>query len=191
MQVDPKTGLMRGARQIASPNFDPRPAGVAADLIVVHGISLPPGEFGGPWIERLFTNTLPPEVHPYFAEVGEMRVSAHLVVSRDGSVTQYVSFKDRAWHAGKSAYRGREACNDFSVGVELEGTDDLPYEQAQYQSLAKAVASLCAAYPDLSPDRLAGHSDIAPGRKTDPGPAFDWPHAHRLIKAACARHPRR
>jgi len=184
MQVDIKSGLMRGARQIASPNFDSRPAGVEADLIVVHGISLPPGEFGGPWIDRLFTNTLPADGHPYFREVCSMRVSSHLVVSRDGSVTQYVKFTERAWHAGNSAYQGREACNDFSVGVELEGTDALPYEAAQYAALAKVVCALCAAYPRLSPDRLAGHSDIAPGRKTDPGPAFDWQLARRLIAAA-------
>jgi AmpD protein len=184
MQVDLSTGLMRGVRQIASPNCDPRPAGVEADLIVVHGISLPPGEFGGPWIERLFTNTLPAEGHPYFAEVCSRRVSSHLVIQRDGTVTQYVKFTDRAWHAGKSVYRAREACNDFSVGIELEGTDTLPYEAAQYDALAEAVASLCAAYPRLSPDRLTGHSDIAPGRKSDPGPAFDWRVARGLIAAA-------
>jgi N-acetyl-anhydromuramoyl-L-alanine amidase len=177
-------GLMRGARQVASPNYDSRPPGVEADLIVVHGISLPPGEFGGPWIDRLFSNTLPPDVHPYFAEVGPLRVSSHVVIERDGAVTQYVRFTERAWHAGKSSYEGREACNDFSVGVELEGTDTLPYEAAQYTALAQVVAALCTAYPRLSPDRLVGHSDISPGRKTDPGPAFDWPRARRLIAAA-------
>jgi N-acetyl-anhydromuramoyl-L-alanine amidase len=187
LQVDLNSGLMRGVRHVASPNHDPRPAGVVADLIVVHGISLPPGEFGGPWIDRLFTNTLPAAAHPYFAEVGGLRVSSHLVVTRDGAVTQYVKFTERAWHAGKSIYMGREACNDFSVGVELEGTDTLPYESAQYATLAKLVAALCAAYPHLSPERLAGHSDIAPGRKTDPGPAFDWPLARGLISAACGQ----
>jgi AmpD protein len=186
LQVDIDSGLMRGVRQIASPNRDARPPGVAADLIVVHGISLPPGEFGGPWIDRLFANTLPAEVHPYFAEVAALRVSSHLAVARDGAVTQYVKFTERAWHAGQSNYRGREACNDFSVGVELEGTDMLPYEPAQYGALAEIVAALCAAYPRLSPDRLVGHSDIAPGRKTDPGPAFDWPRARSLIAAAMA-----
>ena len=184
MQVDLKSGRMRGVRQIDSPNHDARPAGVEADLIVVHGISLPPGEFGGPWIDRLFTNSLPVEMHPYFAEVGSLRVSSHVVVARDGAVTQYVAFTERAWHAGKSLYQGREACNDFSVGVELEGVDTLPYEAAQYVALAEVVAALCAAYPRLSPDRLVGHSDIAPGRKTDPGPAFDWPRARRLIADA-------
>lgn len=190
LQVDTESGLLRGARQVASPNYDARPAGVEADLIVIHGISLPPGEFGGPWIERLFTNTLPAEMHPYFAEVASMRVSSHLVVRRDGELTQFVSFRDRAWHAGQSSYGGREACNDFSVGVELEGTDTLPYEATQYDALAQAVAALCSAYPGLSPERLVGHSDIAPGRKTDPGPAFDWPHARGLITAACRQAPR-
>ncbi len=191
LEVDLESGLMREARQIASPNQDARPTGVEADLIVVHGISLPPGEFGGRWIDRLFTNTLPVEVHPYFADVGSLRVSSHLVVDRDGDMTQYVSFMQRAWHAGKSLYHGRDACNDFSVGIELEGTDNIPYEGAQYRALADAVAALCAAYPRLSPDRLVGHSAIAPGRKTDPGPAFDWPHARSLIAAACSRRPRR
>src|SRR3984957_6554584 len=181
LQVDLETGLMRGAKQIASPNYDARPAGVEADLIVIHGISLPPGEFGGPWIERLFTNTLPAEIHPYFAEVAPLRVSSHLVVQRDATLTQYVSFADRAWHAGQSNYQGRAACNDFSVGVELEGTETLPYEATQYEALAEVVAALCAAYPRLSADRLVGHSDIAPGRKADPGPAFDWTRARRLI----------
>src|SRR6202790_5242534 len=184
MQIDLESGLMRDVSHVASPNYDPRAAGVEVVLIVVHGISLPPGEFGGPWIDRLFTNSLPADVHPYFAEVGSLRVSSHVVVTRDGAVTQYVGFTERPWHAGKSIYRGREACNDFSVGVELEGTDTLPYEPTQYAVLAKVVAALCAAYPRLSPDALVGHSDIAPGRKTDPGPAFDWPHARRLIAAA-------
>jgi N-acetyl-anhydromuramoyl-L-alanine amidase len=186
LEVDLESGLMRGARQIASPNHDSRPAGVEADLIVVHGISLPPGEYGGPWIDRLFTNTLPADVHPYFAEIGALRVSSHLVVMRDGAVTQYVRFTDRAWHAGKSIFEGRAACNDFSVGVELEGADTQPYEDVQYERLAEAVAALCAAYPRLSPARLVGHSDIAPGRKTDPGPAFDWPRVRRLIAEAAS-----
>ncbi len=186
MQVDLESGLLRGVRQITSPNCDSRPAGVEPDLIVVHGISLPPGDFGGPWIDRLFTNTLPPEAHPYFAEVASLRVSSHLVIGREGAITQYVGFAQRAWHAGQSSYGGREACNDFSIGVELEGTDTLAYEAAQYQALAEVVAALCAAYPKLTPARLVGHSDIAPGRKTDPGPAFDWPRARRLITATCA-----
>ena len=177
---------MRGATYIASPNCDSRPPGVEADLIVVHGISLPPDEFGGPWIDRLFTNALPADAHPYFAQIASVRVSSHLLIRRDGALSQYVKFTDRAWHAGPSLYDGREACNDFSIGVELEGADTIPYEAAQYVALAGAVAALCAAYPRLSPARLVGHSDIAPGRKTDPGPAFDWPLARRLIHAACA-----
>jgi len=181
---------MQGARQVASPNYDARPPGVEPDLIVVHGISLPPGEFGGPWIERLFMNSLPLDLHPYFAEIGTLRVSSHLTVARDGGLTQFVRFTDRAWHAGESSYDGRDACNDFSIGVELEGADTVPYEAAQYRALGEIVAALCQAYPRLSPDRLAGHSDIAPGRKTDPGPAFDWPHARHCIAAAC-RKPQR
>jgi N-acetyl-anhydromuramoyl-L-alanine amidase len=184
LRIDVESGLMQGVRQIVSPNRDLRPPGVEADLIVVHGISLPPGEYGGAWIDRLFTNTLPAEVHPYFAEVCSLRVSSHVVVGREGAVTQYVKFTERAWHAGKSIYQGREACNDFSVGIELEGTDTTPYEDAQYSALAEVVAALCAAYPSLSPDRLVGHSDISAGRKTDPGPAFDWRRARRLIAAA-------
>ena len=183
MQVDLDSGLMRGARQVASPNFDARPAGAAIDLIVVHGISLPPGEFGGPWIDRLFTNSLPAEVHPYFAEIAGLRVSSHLVIARDGGLTQYVSFADRAWHAGRSSFQGRDECNDYSVGVELEGTDTTPYEAAQYETLAEVAAALCRAYPLILPQRLTGHSDVAPGRKTDPGPAFDWPRAQRCIAA--------
>jgi AmpD protein len=184
--VDLASGLMHGVVQIPSPNCDARPPGIEADLIVVHGISLPPGEFGGPWIDRMFTNALPPDGHPYFAEVATLRVSAHLSIRRSGLITQYVRFTDRAWHAGKSCFAGREACNDFSVGIELEGTDSLAYETAQYEALAGVIAALCAAYPRLSPDRVVGHSDIAPGRKTDPGPAFDWPRARRSIAAACA-----
>lgn len=185
MQIDHSSGLLRDAAQIASPNCDARPAGVEPDLIVVHGISLPPGEFGGPWIHRLFTNTLPAGAHPYFAQIAGLRVSSHVVIRRDGSITQYVKFTDRAWHAGQSRFEGREACNDYSIGIELEGTDTDPYEQAQYDALASVVAALCEAYPSLSNARVVGHSDISPGRKTDPGPAFDWPLARRLIDGAC------
>jgi AmpD protein len=183
LQIDLDSGLMRGARQVASPNFDARPEGAAVDLIVVHGISLPPGEFGGPWIDRLFTNSLPSDQHPYFAEISGLRVSSHLVISRDGALTQYVSFNDRAWHAGRSSYQGRIECNDYSVGVELEGADWVAYEPVQYEVLASTVAALCEAYPALTPARIAGHSDVAPGRKTDPGPAFDWTLAQHCITA--------
>ena len=189
LHVDPESGLMNDVRYVASPNCDARPAGMRAEVIVVHGISLPPGEFGGPWIDLLFTNSLPSKVHPYFAEIEDLKVSAHLAISRTGVITQYVKFMDRAWHAGQSSFNGREACNDFSIGVELEGTDIAPYEAAQYRALAHAIAALCAAYPSVSTQRVVGHSDIAPGRKTDPGPAFDWPGARLLIEAAAgARH---
>jgi N-acetyl-anhydromuramoyl-L-alanine amidase len=187
LQANPTTGLMRGARQVPSPNRDARPVGTVPDLIVVHGISLPPGEFGGAWIDRLFTNTLPAGEHPYFAEIEGLTVSSHLCIDRKGEVRQYVSFNERAWHAGSSSYQGRSACNDFSIGIELEGADTVPYEPVQYQALADAIAALCAAYPALSADRLVGHSDISPGRKTDPGPAFDWPRARSLVAAAVAR----
>ena len=154
------------------------------ELIVVHGISLPPGEFGGPWIEQLFTNCLPPFAHPYFATLHDARVSAHALLRRDGSVVQFVPIHRRAWHAGESSWRGRSACNDFSIGIELEGTDTVPYEDVQYAVLARLVSDLADACPGLSPDALAGHADIAPARKTDPGPAFDWPRLRALVQVA-------
>jgi AmpD protein len=187
LDIDTADGVMRGVRRVESPNCDARPAGTEPDLIVVHGISLPPGVFGGPWIDYLFTNVLPVDAHPYFADISARPVSSHLLIRRDGEITQYVKFPDRAWHAGKSDYEGREACNDFSIGVELEGADTIAYADVQYQVLANVVAALCRAYPRLSAARLVGHSDIAPGRKTDPGPAFDWPRARRLIALACQK----
>lgn len=172
--VDVATGRLRSVRQILSPHWDRRPVGQRPELIVVHGISLPPGEFGGPWIDRLFAGALPAAAHPYFEAIAGLRVSAHALVRRDGSVHQYVPFHERAWHAGVSEYQGRPACNDYSIGIELEGTDALAYEPAQYASLARLIDALLAAYPGLAPDRIVGHSDIAPGRKTDPGLSFDW-----------------
>jgi AmpD protein len=183
-RVDRARGVIFGARQVSSPNHDARPAGVAPSLIVIHGISLPPGRFGGPWIERLFTNSLPADRHPYFKSIAGLRVSAHLVIRRGGRVVQYVPFHRRAWHAGVSRYRGRARCNDFSIGIELEGTDRRPYTDAQYRVLASTLRALLAAYPTLCAERIAGHSDIAPGRKTDPGSAFDWA---RLRAALAAR----
>ncbi len=174
MRVDIGTGLMVGAKQILSPFFDERPAGVEPDLIVLHGISLPPGDFGGPWVARLFTGNLPGDAHPTFAERTGMRVSAHLLVRRDGEVQQFVPFSHRAWHAGKSAWQGREACNDYSIGIECEGADDVPYEDAQYAALGVLLPMLSAAYPLITRERIVGHSDVAPGRKTDPGSSFDW-----------------
>jgi AmpD protein len=180
--IDTERGLLELARQEPSPNCDDRPPGVEPDLIVVHGISLPPGEFGGPWIDRLFTNVLLPDVHPYFAAVADLRVSSHLLIRRSGEIVQYVPFQLRAWHAGASSWAGRERCNDFSIGIELEGADHSPYESAQYAMLARVIAVLCRSYPRLTPDRVVGHSDIAPGRKSDPGPAFDWPRLRSLVQ---------
>lgn len=162
------------AQHCPSPNADQRPPGCPVDLLVVHNISLPPGEFGGPHIEALFQNRLDPLVHPYFAEIAQLRVSAHLLVRRDGSLVQFVSLDRRAWHAGQSSFCGREACNDFSIGIELEGTDDRPFDARQYEALARVTREIRARYPAITPDRIVGHSDIAPGRKTDPGPCFDW-----------------
>ena len=174
MRVDVSTGLLVGVKQVLSPNFDARPAGVAPDLVVLHGISLPPGDFGGPWIARLFTGNLPADAHPYFAGIAGSRVSAHVLIRRDGEPVQFVSFGERAWHAGKSAWQGREACNDYSIGIECEGTDEAPYEPAQYATLRTLLPMLLDAYPAISRDRIVGHSDVAPGRKTDPGASFDW-----------------
>jgi len=174
MRVDRATGVLDAAEFRLSPNCDARPAGQAIDLLVLHGISLPPGEFGGPWIDALFTNTLDCAAHPYFTQLIGMRVSAHLLIRRNGALLQYVPFHCRAWHAGESCFEGRERCNDFSIGIELEGADDTPYSDAQYQALAQVIPALMRAYPQITPPRVVGHSDIAPGRKTDPGPAFDW-----------------
>jgi AmpD protein len=182
LEVDASTGWLGRVRRVESPNCDDRPAGARPDLIVVHGISLPPGEFGGPWIDALFTNSLPAEANPYFAQVAGLRVSAHVLVRRDGELVQYVPFHRRAWHAGASRWQGRERCNDYSIGIELEGTDARPYEPAQYAALSRLIAVLCRTYDLLSPDRIVGHSDIAPGRKSDPGIAFDWPLLGALVR---------
>lgn len=181
MHVDPATGLLDAARQRPSPNRDARPDPEALELVIVHGISLPPGEFGGDAIDRLFTNALDPRAHPYFAAIAHLRVSAHLLIRRDGGIVQYVPFHERAWHAGPSSWCGREGCNDFSVGIELEGTDDDPYADVQYERLAGVVGALATAYPRIGPGRLVGHADVAPGRKTDPGPAFDWERLAALL----------
>lgn len=157
-----------------SPNFNERPDGCLPELIVVHNISLPPGQFGGPWVERFFHNQLPADEHPFFASIHELRVSSHFFIDRQGEVTQFVACDKRAWHAGVSSWRGRDNCNDFSLGIELEGCDSLPYEGRQYHSLAQLIVQLQHSYPSLSADAITGHQHIAPGRKTDPGPAFDW-----------------
>lgn len=183
LKIDPVTGLLADVRQVLSTHYDARPAGVLPELIVIHGISLPPGEFGGPWIDRLFTGSLPPDAHPYFRDIARNRVSAHVVIHRDGSLVQYVPFSQRAWHAGQSHYRGRPACNDFSVGIELEGADDVAYTDLQYEQLAALVDALLLTYSSLSVDHITGHSDISPGRKTDPGPAFDWSRWRMLLRS--------
>lgn len=184
LAVDVATGLLPAHRQILSPHHDARPADVQPELIVIHGISLPPGEFGGAHIERLFCGDLRPDEHPYFAGIAALRVSAHVLIDRQGRVSQFVPFHRRAWHAGRSQWQGREACNDFSIGLELEGTDESPYEDAQYETLVGLINGLLAAYPTLSPDHLVGHSDIAPGRKTDPGLSFDWARLRRGVADA-------
>lgn len=181
MRLDERGDWLLDAEHCPSPNCDERPPGTEIALIVVHGISLPPGEFGGPWIRDLFLNRLDPDAHPYFREIAGLEVSAHVVIHRDGRVVQYVPFGQRAWHAGQSCFRGRSTCNDFSIGIELEGSDETPYTEAQYARLAELIAALRRAYPGIAPDAIAGHSDIAPGRKTDPGPAFDWPKLAGLL----------
>lgn len=178
MQIN--RGWLTEARHQPSPYCDDRPDNEAPTLLVVHNISLPPGEFGGPWIDALFGGTLDANAHPFFAEIAHLRVSAHCLIRRDGEIVQYVPFDKRAWHAGVSYYRGREWCNDFSIGIELEGTDIVPYTDKQYQRLAEIAISLQRLYPGIT-DNMTGHSDIAPGRKTDPGIAFDWPR----FRAAC------
>jgi AmpD protein len=189
MHIEPEAGLLTDARQVPSPNHDERPPGSEPELIVVHCISLPPGCFGGPHIERLFTNCLEPREHPYFEEICGLEVSAHALIRRDGEIIQFVPFHRRAWHAGQSCYEGRERCNDFSIGIELEGTDDGEYEPIQYERLAELVRALGMAYPSLAGAPLVGHSDIAPGRKTDPGPGFDWDRLTALLGPAGEARP--
>lgn len=177
LQVDP-LGVVANALQVPSPNCDARPAGAVPTLVIVHGISLPPGRFGGDAVIRLFTNTLDPAADPYFATVAALRVSAHFLVRREGALLQFVPCGKRAWHAGTSAWRGRERCNDYSIGIELEGTDDRAYTAAQYRRLARLLKALARRYPI---EAAVGHSNVAPGRKTDPGPAFDWNRLRGLV----------
>ncbi|ACY83502.1 N-acetyl-anhydromuranmyl-L-alanine amidase [Edwardsiella piscicida] len=178
-------GWLTGARRVPSPHCDARPQGELPSLLVIHNISLPPGKFGGPYIDRLFSGTLACDDDPFFVGLQGLRVSAHCLIRRDGEIVQYVPFDRRAWHAGVSRYQGRERCNDFSVGIELEGMDTLAYTPPQYRALVEISALLMRHYP-ISPTRVTGHSDIAPGRKTDPGPAFRWDEYHRLLRTALA-----
>ncbi|WP_188093615.1 1,6-anhydro-N-acetylmuramyl-L-alanine amidase AmpD [Marinobacter salinexigens] len=178
------SGRLPSARWCPSPNFGSRPEGASVSLLVVHNISLPPGQFGGPEIEDFFCNRLDHSAHPYFESIAGMQVSAHALIRRDGSVVQFVSLLERAWHAGRSCFRGEQECNDFSIGIELEGADDIRYTEAQYRSLSGLTALIMLAWPDITEDRLTGHCDIAPGRKTDPGPAFDWSRYRAVLDLA-------
>ena len=181
LNLDSTDDWLGDARRVLSPNFDTRPPGCGIDLIVVHGISLPPGEFGGPHIEQLFCNRLDPHAHDGFRTIAGLRVSAHLLIGRDGSLVQFVALSHRAWHAGESCFGDRVRCNDFSIGIELEGTDSTPYEAAQYERLGDVCRTLMHRWPAITEDRIVGHSDVAPHRKTDPGPAFDWRRLKRLL----------
>lgn len=172
------SGWVREARQIASPNCDDYPQGALPTLLVIHNISLPPFQYGGNGIIELFTNTLNPNEHPFYAEIAQLRVSSHFLIRRDGELIQFVPVSRRAWHAGASNWQGRERCNDFSLGIELEGCDHEPFEEAQYRRLFELAALLKAELPLAA---VTGHSDIAPGRKTDPGPYFDWPRVRQAL----------
>jgi len=182
--VDPDTGFIAPARIALSPNQDDRPADAAVSLIVLHGISLPPGEYGGDSIDALFLNTLDWDAHPYFGEIRGLQVSAHVLLRRDGSLTQYVPFGARAWHAGESCFRGQSCCNDYSIGIELEGEDEVPYDERQYAVLPAAISAIMLAYPTIGTADIVGHCDVAPGRKTDPGPAFDWRRLYDALNSS-------
>jgi len=181
MKLEQQTGLIDGVAYRCSPNQDARPDDTDISGVVIHNISLPPGEFGGGWIDDLFMNQLDPKTHPYFEQIKGMEVSAHVLIRRDGEVVQYVPFEQRAWHAGKSNWEGRERCNDFTIGIELEGCDDQYFEAVQYEQLADLVLLLCETYPSITKAQLKGHNQISPGRKTDPGPYFDWEKLYGLL----------
>lgn len=180
MQLDPASGWCEGVHRCPSPNFNERPDGEIS-LLVIHNISLPPGQFATGKVQAFFQNRLDVTEHPYFEGIKALRVSAHFLIERDGQITQFVSCLDRAWHAGISSFEGREACNDFSLGIELEGTDDQPFTDAQYQALIALTRQLQQRYPQITPQRICGHRDVAPGRKTDPGPCFDWARFRREL----------
>ncbi len=179
-------GILGGCQQIASPNRSSR-GGAEIELLVIHNISLPAGEFGTGFVGQLFTNRLPPDGHPSFAEISRLRVSSHVFIDRAGKATQFVPFHMQAWHAGRSRFRGRERCNEFSIGIEVEGTDSAPFADAQYDTLSGVTEALFRAYPGLNMDRVVGHSDIAPGRKTDPGPYFDWRRYRSALGAVAGK----
>ena len=181
MYVIDEQGWLQPARHCPSPNFNARPPGEAVSLLVIHNISLPPGEFGGGLVQQFFCNQLDCQADPRLSDLDGLKVSSHLLIERSGITTQFVSFLDRAWHAGQSSFDGRENCNDFSIGIELEGTDDRAYTAEQYHELAVVTQTLQCYYPGICSARITGHSDIAPGRKTDPGPAFDWAHYKQAL----------
>jgi AmpD protein len=179
--LDVQDGRLPDALWVPSPNFGPRPPEAVVSLLVIHNISLPPGQFGTGCVPRFFTNQLAADEHPYFAGIADLKVSSHFLIERDGTLYQFVNGNDRAWHAGASCYKGRPDCNDYSVGIELEGCDDTPYSDMQYQVLAQVTMALRRYYPMIG-NRIAGHNEIAPGRKTDPGAAFDWPRYLNSLK---------
>lgn len=179
--IDP-SGWLNPVRRCPSPNFNQRPAGTEIDLLVIHNISLPPEQFGGPYIEDFFCNRLDHSTHPYFASVAHLQVSAHCLIRRNGEVIQFVPFNERAWHAGASSFGGRDNCNDYSIGIELEGADQIPYTEQQYEELSRLTCLLLENYASLSNERIVGHSDVAPARKTDPGPAFDWSYYRSKLR---------
>jgi AmpD protein len=174
-------GWLMGVEHQISPHFSPRKANAKVDLLVVHNISLPPAQFGGPYITDLFLGQLEVGADEYFEKIAHLKVSAHCLIRRDGQIIQYVSFDDKAWHAGVSVFNGREQCNEFSIGIELEGTDNIPYTQVQYKQIAALVKKLQASYPLISHNHIVGHCDIAPGRKTDPGEIFDWQYFKQCL----------
>lgn len=174
-------GWLDQAKRVVSPNMDVRTDINDISLLVIHNISLPPEQFGGPYISQLFSNCLDPDEHAYFQDIYQLKVSSHLLIDRKGQITQFVPFDRRAWHAGVSKFAGREGCNDFSIGIELEGADHIPFTEEQYKELAAVTRQIIASYPKIKVDRIVGHSDIAPGRKTDPGPAFDWQKYRQLL----------
>ena len=182
LKIDAKSSLLKPIRFLPSPHHDDRPSGTSIDMIVIHGISLPPGEFGSQSVETFFCGHLDFSSHPSFISIQNLRVSSHLFIKRTGEIIQFVPFSKRAWHAGQSFFMGKTSCNDFSIGIELEGTDELPYEKVQYSQLGQAVKLLMQHYPMITPNRIVGHVDIAPGRKTDPGPSFDWALLRTHIK---------
>ncbi len=174
MRIDEQGEWLEGVRKVISPNCDQRPDGVEIDLLVIHSISLPPDKFGGDYIDQLFSNSLDPEYHPYFREIASLKVSSHILINREGLITQYVPFTQRAWHAGESEYEGRANCNDYSIGIELEGCDTSEFTEAQYATLVNITGTITQFWPKISKQRITGHCHIAPGRKTDPGPRFNW-----------------